>query len=139
MSTSTFGPHPNYLDKLFVKIYSRYLYPGQACHLLGEVYVGILHRFPNAKECWKISDYVYLKSNSTMKYLGLATDLGGVTDAHPNDSLFESVNPILKEDALIPKHIAPGDIILITPTDRQYVAALPLTPSSPDNTIVTNT
>ncbi len=131
--------HPNFLDKLYLKIYPKYLYEGQNCQSLAKIYIGIINKVPDIKPYWKIMDYLYLEPKSTFKYLGLARDLKFTGDIHPFDSILETIDPKVKEDPLNPKHAGIGDLVVVTPTDRQFLAALPiLTPAVTTSTIVTN-
>lgn len=68
--------HPNFLDQLAVRIYPRYLYPTQVCQTLATVNIGMVHKLPEVKPYWKIMDYLYLKKDSTLRFLGLAKNLG---------------------------------------------------------------
>lgn len=116
--------HPNLLDKLAVKIYSRYLYPDQTAVLQGKVYAGIMHKSPEVKEGWKVMDYFYLEPNSTLRFKGLASKFNLRQEISPKHSLFEIINPIILTSYTKPHHISPGDVICIAPSDRQFIYPL---------------
>ena len=118
-------PRPNFLDRLAVKIYPRYLYPSQLCQTLATVNIGITHKVPEIKPYWKIMDHLYLKKDSTLKYLGLARNLEIAGDFNPYDSIFELVSPLVDEDKSYGKHASGGDIVCLSPTDRRFIVAAP--------------
>jgi len=118
-------PHPDFWDKLSVKIYSRYLYRTQLCQTLATVNIGLIHKLPEVKPYWKIMDFLYLKKDSTMRFLGLAKNLKFSGDVKPSDSIFELVNPIIDESKSADKHVSGGDVVCITPFDRKFITASP--------------
>jgi hypothetical protein len=122
--------HPNFLDRLLLKIYPRYLYPGQTCHTLATVNVGILHKLPDIQPYWKIMDYLYLRKDSVVKYLGLAKHLKFSGDVQPLYTIMELVDPHVDENKSFDKQASPGDLICLTPYDRQFISAIPANFSS---------
>lgn len=120
-----FGPHPNLLDKFFLRIYPQYLYPGQPCQAVATVNVGIVHRIPDKQPYWKIMDYLYLKKGSTMTFIDLARNLHLNGDVLPAFSVLELVNPEVDEMKSFGKIANPTDMICITPYDRQFIMAAP--------------
>ena len=117
--------HPNFWDKVAVKIYPRYLYTTQFCHTLATVNVNLLHHEPNAKTSWKIADNVYLKKDSTLRFIGLVKKLKGFNGLDPYSSIFVLVNPQLDELKSSGKHVSSGDTIFLTPFDRRFIVAAP--------------
>lgn len=115
--------HPNFFDRIFVKINPRYLYPHQIAQTVGKVYMGIVHKLPESKPNWKIMDYIYLQKGSTMRFWGLAKSLKWEGDLNPASSIFEIVSPIT-EGELNPRHVASGDVISISPSDRRFIYPL---------------
>jgi hypothetical protein len=118
--------HPNILDKIYLKIYPGYLYSGQLCQCLSTINVGIIHKLPDSTSVWKIMDYLYLKKGSLLKFLGLAKKLRISEDIQPLYSILESVSPQVDETKSADKHLSPGDLIIITPIDRQFITPAPL-------------
>jgi hypothetical protein len=114
---------PNIFDNLAVKIYPRYLYPGQLCESLAEINVGILHKLPDIKTNWKILDYFYLKKGSLMKFLGLARTLKIVGDIEPQFSIMEMILPLADESKSFDRQLSKGDLVCLTPYDRQFIIA----------------
>jgi len=117
--------HPNFLDKIALKIYPRYLYPSQICLTLATVNIGMIHKLPDVKPYWKIMDYLYLKKDSTLKFLGLARNLGFEGEIKPFDSIFELVRPEVDENKSAGKHVGSGDLVCVTSSDRRFIAACP--------------
>ena len=117
--------HPNLLDKLFLKIYPQYLYPGQSCQAVATVNVGIVHRIPDRHPYWKIMDYLFLRKGSTFKYLDLARNLHLNGDILPSYSVLELVTPDVDEMKSFGKIANTADIICLTPYDRQFIVAAP--------------
>ncbi len=116
--------HPNILDRFLVKVYSRYLYPGQPCLTVATTNVGVIHKSPDITSFWKIMDYVYLSKNSALKYAGLARNLNMPGDIPPLYSVFQLITPIVDEIKSRGKSASPGDLIAISPYDRQFIAGI---------------
>lgn len=117
--------HPTVWDKFVVKVFPRYLYQTQTCLTLATTNIGMIHKVPDIKPYWKIMDYLFLQKDSTLKYLGLAKDIDVAGDVLPNYSVFELIHPLVDENKSPGKHAAGGDIICITPFDRQFIVAAP--------------
>jgi len=115
--------HPNFFDRLAVKIYPRYLYAGQICQSISPINIGMIHRLPDIRPRWKVVDYLYLKKGSTMKYLGLAKSLKIEGEITPMSTILELINPDVDESKSPGKHISPGDLITISQYDRQFLNA----------------
>lgn len=114
--------HPNLFDRFFVKIYPRYLFPGQTSQILARINVSVLHKLPQSKSAWNLTDTVCLEAGSKLIFLGLAKSLHLRKVINSNYSIFEIVSPRLKDSASHP--LNPGDVICVTPFDRQYVYPL---------------
>lgn len=113
--------HPNLLDKLRSRFNSHYLYPGQTCHTLATVVVGILHPTPDGKiMVWKPVGHREIKKDSHLKYLNYASKLPVDHTINKYDSIMEIVS------AVSDFQINPGDVVLVTYSDRQFIA-----PSAP--------
>jgi hypothetical protein len=121
--------HPNILDNFFLRIYPRYLYPGQLCQSLTTINVGIIHKLPDVTPLWKIMDYLYLKKGSVFKFLGLARNLHIEGEVQPLYSVLQMVSPFVDEKKSFGKHLSPGDMITLTPFDRQFIVPAP--PATP--------
>jgi len=115
--------HPNFLDRVALKIYPRYLYPQQPCESVAEINVGILHKLPDIKPYWKIMDFIYLKKGSVLKYLGLAANLNIEGDVQPSYTILETVNPVIDEQKSLDRHLSAGDLVCLTPFDRQFLTS----------------
>ncbi len=124
--------HPNIWDRLSLKIYPKYLYPGQYCQTINTLSVAIMHRLPDVIPHWELMDFVYLKPGSKFRYLGLVKTLKIKSDIQPAFTVLETVSPLIDEKKSSGKTLAMGDNICITPYDRQYLAALPDSNSSSD-------
>ncbi|OGD08983.1 hypothetical protein A2397_05820 [Candidatus Amesbacteria bacterium RIFOXYB1_FULL_44_23] len=123
--------HPNFLDNLLLKLYPRYIYPGQMCRTLATVNIGVIHKLPDIHPYWKIMDYLYLKKDARLKYLGLARSLKLTGDVQPLYTIMEVVEPRVDENKSFDKQLTPGDLICLTPYDRQFIVAeLANSPSS---------
>lgn len=130
--------HPNFLDRLALRIYPRYLYPQQLAVTVAKVNVGVVHKIPQTPPYWKIMDYLFILKGSQLRYLGLARDLKLTGDVEPLYSLFELIHPIaednLDHDA---KHTTTGDLVCVTPADRKYIYPSPEV-SAPTNPYITH-
>jgi len=118
--------HPNFIDRLSVKIWPRYLFPGQLASTTGKIQIGIVHKLPQAKPYWKIMDYVLLEKGSILRFRGLAKNLNLTGDVEPIFSVFDlvSVKPVY-DVAEQGKHITPGDMVIVLPVDRQFIYPAP--------------
>jgi hypothetical protein len=117
--------HPNFLDKLALKIYPQYLYPGQLCESLATINIGIIHKLPEIKPFWKVMDYLYMKKGSVFNYLGLAKNLQIVGDIDPMYSVIEILIPYVDENKSYGKQLSKGDIVCLSPFDRKFIIAAP--------------
>jgi hypothetical protein len=117
--------HPNFWDRLAVKIYPSYLYPSQYCLADTTLSVGIIHLVPGIKPEWKIMDYVYLSKDSSFRYLGLGRNLKLSGDVQPIFTILEVVYPYIDQRKSPGKQMSPGDIVCITPFDRPYIRSAP--------------
>ena len=131
----SFSTHPNFLDKFYLKIYPSYLYPGQLCQPLSTINVGILHKLPDITPTWKIMDYVYLKKETLLKFLGLAKNLHFSDEIQPVFTILELVKPLVDEGKSFGKHLSPGDVVTLTPFDRKFIIAAP--PAGPPKPYIT--
>lgn len=113
--------HPNLFDKLAVHFSPYYLYPGQLCQSQGTINAGVIHKLPDIKPFWKSMDYLYLKPGSVFKYHGLAKDLSMSGDFSPKSPIFEIVSAKIDDQKSFGKQTNPGDLIFLTPFDRQFV------------------
>lgn len=126
--------HPRLLDRLAVKIYPRYLYPGQLAQTTGTLQVGIVHKSPASKPNWSITDYVKIEQGSQLRFRGLARSLKLTGDIEPLYSIFEIVKAVTPPDtSQSAHHISPGDPVVILPTDRRFVYPAPESASPPDS------
>lgn len=110
--------HPNFIDKIKLLLNSRYLYPEELCQPTSNLNVAIVHRVSNSSH-WKIMDYITLKKGSIIKFLGSAKQFKFTGDLLPTHSLFEAMN--ISSDKLT----GLGDILALTPTDRQFLTKAP--------------
>lgn len=115
--------HPNLFDHIAVKIYPRYLYPGQFCQTIATTNVGIIHKLPDIHNTWRVMDYLYLQKGSYLRYLGLAKRVKVFGEIDPNSTILELVEPVVDESKSFGKHASPRDLICISPFDRQFIAS----------------
>lgn len=117
--------HPNFLDKLAVKIYPGYLYQGQLCVTQAITSVAVIHLIPDLKPHWKIMDFIYVNKNSAFRFLGLGSSLKMNGDVQPLFSILQTVYAYVDERKSEGKQLAPGDLICTTPFDRQFFLTAP--------------
>lgn len=115
--------HPNILDQIAVKIYPRYLYPGQFCQTAATTNVGIIHKVPDIHNSWKVMDYLYLKKGSFMRYLGLAKNVKVMGEIEPMSTILELIDPEVEDSKSPGKHVSPRDLVCVSPFDRQFIMA----------------
>ncbi len=123
--------HPNFTDKLKLRFNPRYLYPGQLCQSQATVNAGIIHKLPDIKPFWKTMDYLYLKTGSVFKYHDVAKNLDMTGDFPPNAPILEVVAARVDDQKSAGKQSNPGDLICLTPFDRQFITPQPLPSSLP--------
>ena len=126
--------HPNFLDRLSIKIFPRYLYPGQLAATTGKIQIGIIHKLPQAKPYWQIMDYLPLERGSLIRFRGLARNLNLTGDIEPLYSVFDLVHIKTAIDVTdLAKHLSLGDSVIVLPVDRQFIypAPEPQDPTSP--------
>ena len=75
-------------------------------------------------------DYVYLKKETILKFLGLAKKLHFSDEIQPVFTILELVKPDVDESKSFGKHLSPGDVITLTPFDRKFIIAAPQSESS---------
>lgn len=109
-------------DRIARKLYPRYLAVGETGKINGKIYAGIMRRSVDVQnKDWKIVHYVYLNSDSLLKYMGLARKLNLGGEINQNQSIFEIVKPVLEKDLRSTLSVNNGDTVCVAPSDRQYI------------------
>lgn len=118
--------HPNFLDRLAVKIWPRFLYRGQLAVTTGPIHISIVHKLPSPKPFWKIMDHVRVEKGSLLRFHGLASALHLAGDVEPNYSVFDIVQANQEMDVTESgHHISPGDAVIVLPVDRRFIYPAP--------------
>jgi len=120
--------HPNFLDRLAIKIFPRFLYPGQLAFATGRIQIGIVHKTPSAKIYWKVTDYLQIEMGSILRYRGLVRSLKISGDVDPLYSVFDIVQANTAMDVTESgHHISVGDAVIVLPADRRFIYPAPET------------